>query len=456
MIPVSTRRLSVLRQLRLWAYRRDPVRLLVLGYLSNLALGWLLLCLPFSQAREGISLLDHLFTAVSAMSTTGLATVSVGSSYSSFGQTIVLLLIQAGGLGYMTLGSFVLLTVSGRLSPLRARVGAMAWSMPEEFDVRAFLRLIWTYTFAIEFVGAVAYYFYVFRDLGLTQPVWQSVFHSISAFCTAGFSLLDDGFVRFRGHAALNTITIVLSLLGAIGFLVVNDVWNTLRRRRLHLTLTTKIILVSTFTILVIGTGLFYFQEPSIAALPTNERALSAFFQVMSATTTVGFNSIPIEALSDSALFLLTVAMLIGASPAGTGGGLKTTTVSALWAVMMSALRRRSQSSFLGREIPDARIRSAVAGTMFYGFTLVVGLYLFTLFEEASFADQAFECASALGTVGLSRGLTSGLADASKWVLIGLMFAGRVGPLVLGMSLLAPRRSTEQLGVGVPEEDIVT
>ncbi|MBK9384828.1 MAG: potassium transporter KtrB [Planctomycetes bacterium] len=453
---MNARRFSPHRRLLLWAYRTDPLRVLVLGYLSHLVFGWLALCLPFAQERAGVSPLDHLFTAASAMSTTGLATVSIAGTYNAFGEAVVLLLIQAGGLGYMTLGSFVLLTVSGRLSPLRMRIGAAAWAIPSEFEMRSFVRLILGYTLLVELAGALALYFWVFRGSAVESPVWHAAFHSISSFCTAGLALFDDSFERYRGHGALNAIVITLSVLGAIGFLVVNDLWRTLRQRRLHVTLTSKIILVSTGAILAAGTLLFWLDEPLLRELPANERWLASLFQVMSAATTVGYNSIPISSLSASSLFLITIVMVIGASPAGTGGGLKTTTISALWAVMTSVLRRRSTTTFLGREIPEARLRAATAGAMFYGATLAVGLYAFALVEQAPLADQAFECASALGTVGLSRGITGSLTDAGKWILIALMFAGRVGPLVLGMTFLAPRESEEQLGVGHPEEDLVT
>lgn len=452
----KTRAFAPHRRMLLWAYRTDPIRVLVLGYLSNLLLGWIALCLPICHEQGGAALLDHLFIAASAMSTTGLATISVASSYNALGEAVVLLLIQAGGLGYMALGSFVLLTVSGRLSPLRQRIGAIAWSVPGEYELRSFLRLILGYTLLVELLGAIALYLWVFADAGVASPAWHALFHSVSSFCTAGFALFDDSFERYRAHEALNWIVIALSVLGAIGFLVVNDLWLTLRQRRVHATLTTKIILASTTAIVGCGTLLFFLDEPAIAGLPARERWFASLFQVVSASTTVGFNSIPIGALSASSLFLLTAIMVIGASPAGTGGGLKTTTISALWAVMLSVLRRRPHTTFLGREIPEMRLRAATANAMFYVVTLSLGLYLFALVERAPLPDLAFECASALGTVGLSRGITGALGDAGKWILIALMFAGRVGPLVLGMSFLAPREHEEELGVGHPEEDLVT
>jgi trk system potassium uptake protein TrkH len=172
----------------------------------------------------------------------------------------------------------------------------------------------------------------------------------------------------------------------------------------------------------------------------------------MTASTTVGFNTIPIGAVSSGSLFLLTVAMVIGASPSGTGGGLKTTTFTALWAEMIAVFRRRDVTTFLGKVIPEVRMRSAVAGAVFYVLTLAAGLYALTLVESAPLDDQLFECASALGTVGLSRGITGSLTAAGKIILIALMFVGRLGPVVLGMAFFrstAPASTTERL-----EEDV--
>ena len=358
-----------------WAEGTDPLRVVILGYLSYVLIGWALLCLPVSQAVPGVSALDHLFMATSAMSTTGLATVSTADTYTFFGELVILLLIQAGGLGYMTVGSFIMLALSGRLPSVHQRVSGTALSLPSGFDLRHFVRLIVTFTLAIEAAGAAALYFGVFLPRGVPQPVWQAVFHSVSAFCTAGFGLFNDSFESYRGDVRLNLIIIALSYLGAIGFIVVNDFWRSLWHRRNHVTLTSKIILLSTLWISVIGTVLFFLDEPGIQALPVGERWLAAWFQVMTASTTVGFNTVPIGGLSASSLFLLVVVMMIGASPSGTGGGIKTTTFTALWAVMASVVRRRPEPVFMGREIPEARLRAALAGFLFYCLTLAAGVY---------------------------------------------------------------------------------
>lgn len=411
----------------------DPLRLVILGYTSYVMLGWTLLCLPFSQRGVPAGMVDHLFIATSAVSTTGLVTVSLADTYSFFGQGVVLMLIQLGGLGYMTIGSFTMLALSGKLSPLRQRVGATAMSMPAGFQVVSFLRVVVTFTLVIELAGACVLY-RSFLDHGVPQPVWQAVFHSVSAFCTAGFSLFNDSFESYRNDPALNIIITVLSYLGAIGFIVVSDVWDSIWRRKARLTLTSKIILVGTFWIAAIGTGLFFFDEPAVRGLPWGERWMASLFQVMTASTTVGFNTIPIGSLSQSSLFLITLVMIIGASPSGTGGGIKTTSFTALWAVMTGVIRRRERVTFWGREIPEPRLRAATANFLFYGVTLAVGIYALALIETAALADQMFECVSALGTVGLSRGITGSLTDAGKIIITALMFFGRVGPAVIGMA----------------------
>ena len=451
---MKTLRSQWLRHFGDWAFGLHPIHLLILGYCSYIVVGWLVLCLPFARQEGGGNWLDHLFTATSAVSTTGLVTVSTSDTYNWLGEVTVLLLIQFGGLGYMTLSSFVMLAVSGGLSPARERMGNTALSLPEGFQVRDFLRVIVVFTIAIELLGAAALY-PVFRDHGDPAPIWQAVFHSVSAFCTAGFGLFNNSFESYRGDVWLNVVISVLSFLGAIGFIVVNDVWRTIRHLKPQITLTSKIILASTFWITFVGTLLFFFDEPSVQSLPAGERWMASVFQVMTASTTVGFNTIPIGQVTAGSTFLLTVIMVIGASPSGTGGGLKTTTITALWAEMMAVLRRRPTTTFLGRLIPETRLRAAVANLLFYLFTLLIGIYLLALVEPMPLADLMFEGASALGTVGLSRGITGSLTPAGKMIIIALMFLGRLGPVLVGMAFFT-KSSAELLDTGTKEtsEDV--
>ena len=427
-----------------------PVRLVVLGYLAYILVGWVVLALPLSFGDQPVSALDALFTSASALSTTGLTTVSTSHGFSLFGQLVILVLIQIGGIGYMTFGSFVVLSRRGDLSERREQIGKVVFSMPEEFRIAKFIRSVILFTVLVETTG-VAALFLAFRHLGLDHPFWSAVFHSISAFCTAGFGLYDTSFEALRGNVTVNAILGILSYLGAIGFIVFVDAWRRLIGKTDRITLTSRIILVTTAWVSLAGIVLFYIAEPTIQPLPPYERLTASAFQVMAAITTVGFNSIPIGQLSQASLFLLIMLMVVGASPSGTGGGLKTTTFSALFGVIRSALLGRDKVTFWRKEIPEDRIRLAIASLGFYVGALIAGCYLLALSEALPFEGLMFEAASALGTVGLSTGITAQLTPIGKLILILLMFIGRVGPLTFGVALFLPsgprHRGKEDLAI---------
>jgi trk system potassium uptake protein TrkH len=326
------------RSLLLGFPRLHPARQVFVGYLGYILLGWILLCLPFAQKGGAASALDNLFTATSAVSTTGLVTLSV------------------------------------------------------------------------------------------------------SAFCTAGFSLSNSSLEPFVADFWVNAVIAALSYLGAIGFIVCVDFWRMLRGKVKRMTLTSRIILWTTLWLSFLGTLLLFVGEPSLRALPPDRRLLAAFFQCMTAMTTVGFNTINIAALSKASLLLIIVLMVIGASPAGTGGGIKSTTLSAMVGVMRSAARGEREVSFWGRTIPIERVHMASATLGYYLFTLTAGTYLLEIAESTPFEANFFEAASALGTVGLSMGITPELTNLGRLILILLMFCGRVGPLTLGAALFCRPR----------------
>ncbi len=416
-------------------------RLVLLGYLSYIIAGWLVLCLPFLQKGEGVKALDGLFIATSAVSTTGLVTVSISDCLNFAGQLVVLLLIQIGGIGYMTFGSFVILSRKSDMGQTRTEIAKTVFSLPASFRIDKFIRSVITFTIIVELIGATTLYF-IFRDEGRSDALWNAVFHSVSAFCTAGFSLFNNS---FEGHSDvfwLNLVISCLSYLGGIGFIVCVDLWRMLRGKVESITLTSKIILWMTFWLTVSGTFLLFITEPSIQSKPVDQRIMCAFFQTMTSMTTVGFNTVNIGGLSNGSLLLLLVLMVIGASPSGTGGGLKTTTFSALIGVMYSALRGQHEVRFWGRPIPNERIWAAVAALGFYLAVFLVGTYLLELTEKSEFLENLFEAASALGTVGLSMGITASLTNMGKLTVILLMFCGRLGPLTFGIALYSRRRKT--------------
>jgi trk system potassium uptake protein TrkH len=426
-------------------------KLVLLGYLSYILIGAALLCLPFVQHGPGARPIDNLFVATSAVSTTGLVTVSVSDSYNFLGQLIVLALIQLGGVGYMTVGSFIILSRKAELSTTRSEISKTVFSLPNSFRIDKFIRSVIVFTLVIESLGAVALYF-IFRRGGDGAAVWSAIFHSVSAFCTAGFSLYNNSFEGYANNFWLNLVISVLSYLGALGFIVCVDCWRRLQGKIQRVTLTTKIILWTTLWLAVAGTALMFFGEPSIRTKPLDQRLLAAFFQAMTAMTTVGFNTIPISQISRASLLVLTILMVIGASPSGTGGGLKTTTFSAIIGVMRSALRGDREVRFWNRTVPRERVWVAMASLGFYLLTLVLGTYLLELTETCAFEQSVFEAASALGTVGLSTGITAALSPLGKIVVTLLMFSGRLGPITFGMALFFRRppigkRQEEDLAV---------
>nr|WP_241664487.1 potassium transporter TrkG [Ningiella ruwaisensis] len=411
----------------------SPTALLIQGYLFYMIVGWALLSLPLSQV-DAIGALDNLFIAASAVSTTGLVTVDPGSSYTFFGQLVILGLIQLGGIGYMTFGSFILLSLRHKAFRKSLKVSEKAFALPEDFKIAHFIKRVIVFTFICEAIGAAVLFAFFYQD-GLDNALWIAIFHSISAFCTAGFSLFSNSFESYADHTGINVIISALSILGAIGFIVMVDVWEKIRGQRDYLHFTSKIIVRTTLLFLVIGTLVLTIIEPSIQNLDPATRVQAAFFQVMTATTTVGFNTIPIGELTSAAILLLYFFMLFGASPSGTGGGLKSTTFAALGGLVKSTLKGRDKIRLSKRILPLDKLQLATASFTYYFLVLAVASFVLLLVESAPLEIVLFEVFSALGTVGLSMGLTGELSDLGKLVIIILMFMGRVGILTFGIAM---------------------
>ncbi len=428
----------LLGRLLFFTGRVAPARAVFWGYLSYVIVGWLLLSLPIARIVPHIAPIDNLFIAASAMSTTGLVSISIADNYSLFGQLVILALIQICGVGFMTFGSFILLSRRPDLPPARTEVTHAVFSLPRSFDVFRFIRSVVLFTAVIETAGMLLLW-WAFSAAGAPRPLYNAFFHSISAFCTAGFSTFNDSFIAFSGNIWINGIIALLSYLGAIGFIVFVDYWRRFRRETTQVTLTSRIILGATFWMTLAGTALLFLAEPTITTLSPVDRLLAAFFQCMTAMTTVGFNSIDLGVLSKGSVLVLTVLMIIGASPSGTGGGVKSTSFTAILGVVRSALRGEQRASFSGKSIPFERVWQAVANTTLYLILLTVGVYLLDLTETAPFDKIFFEAASAIGTVGLSMGITGTLTDLGKFIIVLLMIGGRIGPLTVGMALFVRR-----------------
>ncbi|MTB53762.1 TrkH family potassium uptake protein [Lewinella sp. W8] len=434
---------SLLRRWRIlyerFQQRNSPQVNLVFGFGLYALIGTLLLLLPIFH-KSSVSLLDHLFIAISAVSTTGLVTVSVFDTYNFVGQFIMMALFQLGGIGYMTLTTYFLLFTTQRITRWHSRLIGTEFTLPESIKINDFIRSVILFTVVMEILGTFGF-FWVFRDAGMAfgERLWFSLFHSVSAFCTAGFSLFNDGFAGFRDDGGANAVISVLAIAGSLGFIVITDLWYRLSGKSKELTFTTKIVVVGFILLLSLGTMVFYATDPLFAS--GEGSWMAAFFQAM---TTVGFNTVDTGALALPALLLVTFLMYVGASPSGTAGGMKITTLTAMVAVLKSRLLGQKKITFLWRTIPFERLYVATSTFMLYTSMIFLFTFLLSYTETFAFEEILFEVASALGTVGLSTGITGDLSSWGKVLISILMFIGRVGVLTFGFAILERTQRKEE------------
>lgn len=411
-----------------------PQQNLFYGFLTYIIIGCIFLCLPISQ-KESVSFLDNLFIATSAVSTTGLVTVSIFDTYNGLGQFVIMVLIQLGGIGYLTFTTFMLLSTTRKMTLWHKKILSTEFTLPKTIKIADFLKSVILFTVVMELLGSILF-FIAFKNNGMDtgEAIWSSVFHSVSTFCTAGFSLFNDSFISYADNGFINFIISMLAISGSLGFIVITDFGLMIKNKTHKISFTTKIILYGFLILLSVGTAFFYFLEPSIAE-QSDSRFLTAFFQCMTAMTTVGFNTVDFGLFSQSMMLICIFLMYIGASPSGTAGGIKITTLTAVLAIMKSRLRGRKNITFLGRKIPYERLYIATSAFIFYTIIIVFGTFLITLSHDFKFEDILFEVSSALGTVGISTGITGDLNTFGKIVLIVLMFIGRLGVLTFGLAI---------------------
>jgi len=413
---------------------RSPLKLLINGYLLILIIGCILINIPIFHKLE-MSSIDHIFVATSALSTTGLSSAPISEIYNTGGHILLLILIQIGGLGYMSIGSFITLLRKKKLTLESNALIGYDFSLPKDFKKSTFIKSLVIFALTLEVIGAIllAWAFYL---EGVSNYIWQGIFHSISSFCTAGFSLFPNSLENFQDHFWINFIIMFLSISGAIGFIVFSDIYSKILGIKTKISFTSRIILRFTFIGIVLGTLILFISSNSITNLSTETKLLTCLFQSVSAFTTVGFNTCDISLLSPAPIFLIILLMIIGASPSGTGGGLKSTTFIALYSQMKSILKGKSEVTYLGVRIPQHRLTTATANFFFYISVIFISVFLLLSIEPMNDTrDILFEAISALGTVGLSVGETSQLTVLSKIIICALMFLGRIGPLSLGLAL---------------------
>lgn len=447
----------------------SPAQALIFYYAAAILLGTLLLATPWAAHGEPLSFLDALFTATSAQCVTGLIVVDTGTKLTLFGQCVVLALIQIGGLGIMTFSVYLFIYLKVGIST-RGR-----WLIHETLmhtpvsSWRELIRGIFLMTLVIEAVGALLLAFAFVPALGFWEGIYSAAFHSISAFCNAGFSLFSDSLIGFRDNPLVNLTVMGLIILGGIGFLVIRELVQIVRVRtqkrsqRPKLSLHTKIVLVASSFLIIYGAVMIGWLESdnTLAGMPLIEGFWTSLFQSVTART-AGFNTIDLNAFRAPTVFLIIFLMFIGASPGSAGGGVKTTSMALFFAIFYNRLKGNQHTSLFRRTIPDEAITKALALVLLAIILIALALFGLMIVQTPDTAHEnmreflgyTFEAFSAFGTVGLSIGATAKLNSLGKLIIIVLMFVGRVGLLTMAFAIAgrtrrhAPRYAEENIMIG--------
>ena len=430
------------------SYRFHPAQVLMGSFLIIILIGTALLSLPRAvKPGNFLAPLDALFTATSATCVTGLVVVDTGQHFSRLGQLIILTLIQIGGLGLMTYASFFALILRRSIS---LKEKSMIRDMLNYENMGLISRLLSTtilFTFFLEALGAVSLFIgFEGRYANIWERIYSAIFHSVSAFCNAGFSLQSDSFMSFRGNYLVISTLIVLIVLGGLGFPVLLNLsglrLNPRGNRRKLLTVQTRLVLVLSGALLFAGFVFFLIAEGgnTLYGMDRTERVFNALFQSVTART-AGFNTLNIGLVTTPSLLFFLFLMFVGASPGSTGGGIKTTTFGILFAGVWSVIRGRNRIELFRKNIPFTVLNRALVIILFSGSFIFIALIILNFSENLPFVDLMFEAFSAFGTVGLSRGITPLLSSVGKAVIIVSMFFGRLGALTISLAITAPRET---------------
>ena len=428
-------------------------QIIILGFLSMIILGSILLMLPVAtRDGNGAVFSDALFTATSAVCVTGLVMHDTATYWSMFGQSVILFLIQIGGMGIVTVAVSVA-AFSGR------KIGLMQRSTMQEAvsahhlgGIVRLTKFILKITVCIELVGTVLLLPVFIRDFGIMKGIWYALFHSISAFCNAGFDLIGvkepfSSLTSYSSKPFLNFTVMALIIIGGIGFLT----WEDIKNNKLHFRkyrMQSKVILTVTGILVILPALYFFFFE--YQSLPPGERILTSLFQSVTPRT-AGFNTTDLTSFSETGQMLVILLMLIGGSPGSTAGGMKTTTIAVLVSSALSVFRKKVDTHFFKRRIPDDTVKSAATIFLLYIGLFIGGGMIISRLENIPLLTSLFETGSAIGTVGLTLGITPQLGIVSQFILIVLMFFGRVGGLTL---IFAAMTKTAANASKYPQEKI--
>lgn len=439
-------------------------QVIMLSFIAAIAVGSLLLSLPVSAADgKAVPYIDALFTATTATCVTGLVTVTTVSAWSVFGQAIILILIQIGGLGIITIMSALMILFHKKMGIGDRLLLQDAFNLNSLSGIVRFVKKVMLGTFVVEGIGALLYMTVFVPEFG-AKGIWISVFTSISAFCNAGIDIIaDNSLCNYATNPIINSVTCALIILGGIGYIVWWDVMRVVKnpagqRRLRNLTLHSKIAISATVLLIAAGGILIFLLEYNnpltIKEMPLFDKLQVALFQSVT-TRTAGFATIPQQNLTNASSVLCLLLMFIGGSPVGTAGGVKTVTVAVLAVSALATIRNRDEVTLFGRSISRQTVNKAVAVTAMSFAILFLSTLLLSVMTERDTMDVLYETVSATATVGLTRDLTPYLNSAGKAVMIGTMYLGRVGPISLALALNSRKKRnniiknpTEEISVG--------
>jgi trk system potassium uptake protein TrkH len=441
--------------------RLSPERLFILSFAGVILLGGLLLRFPFAAAKTPLPWIDALFQSASAVCVTGLTTINIGEDLGPAGQVILLLLFQTGGLGILTFSAVFFVILGRRLASKEHEIMQSVFLYAPRRDLASILKFVFLSTFLYEGAGALLLWARFSRDFPWGEALYKAVFHSISAFNNAGFSLFSDSLVSYQGDPIVNLTMMGLIVAGGIGFIVHYELHMRIFGKQRRLSVHTKVVLVATGVLIAGGALMFFVLENDriLKNLPWQNRLLASLFQAITSRT-AGFNTVDIGMLANETILLLLTLMFIGASPGSAGGGIKTTNASLIFLIMWSRLRGREEVNVFNRTIPRELLQRTISIILAAALSVCFIMSVLLLSADDSgapagnrhlFVEYVFETISAFATVGLSMNLTPSLNTPQKLAIILMMFAGRVGPLTLAFSLarIATKRSLTYAEEGV-------
>lgn len=448
-----------------------PSQILVSGFFSVICIATILLMLPISSASGNMTpFIDALFTSTSAVCVTGLVTVNTLAHWSVVGKVIILICIQIGGLGFMTLVSMIFILMGKKITLKNRLIMQEALSFNTTAGIVRFTQYIVKFTLIVEAIGAILLSFVFIPEHGLVEGLGYSIFHTISAFCNAGFDIVgDSSLTPYVGNGIVNFTVMFLIICGGLGFTVWMDTYQAIKTKLsasdhftwkqafYKLSLHTKLVWIIT-GILILGGFIFFFlaefsNPATLGDLTFKEKIYAAMFQSVSPRT-AGFNTLPLAELTPPSKLMTIILMFIGGSPAGTAGGIKTVTIGVLILSAITVVKGRESTVAFRRKIPTQVIFRALT-IVIIGMSVIIGtLMILTVTEDVAFMELLFEVVSAFGTVGLTLGITSSLSFIGKIIIIILMFIGRLGIITMSVALML-KSEKEKSSIQYPEEKIM-